>query len=89
MPTRSLFATPVYEASLAEARDFAAFNAELEEASRMLAAEDTAGEDTFGTLEKVSLTHGRWSTCRAESAPIIPGNHRRSRERPSPRWRRP
>jgi uncharacterized protein (TIGR02466 family) len=41
---RSLFATPVYEASLAEAKDFDAFNAELEDACRMLAAEDRAGQ---------------------------------------------
>ena len=40
---RTLFATRLYEASLAEARDFPSFNAELEEACRMLAAEDEAG----------------------------------------------
>ena len=40
---RSLFVTPVYEASLAEDRGFAAFNAELEEACLMLAQEDAAG----------------------------------------------
>lgn len=40
---RTLFATPVYEATLAQARDFAAFNAELEEACLMLAREDRAG----------------------------------------------
>jgi len=40
---RTLFATQLYEASLAEARDFAAFNAELEEACLMLAEEDRAG----------------------------------------------
>ncbi|MDB5445000.1 MAG: hypothetical protein JWQ97_317 [Phenylobacterium sp.] len=43
MPLRNLFPTPVYEASLAGERGFAAFNAELEEACRMLAAEDHAG----------------------------------------------
>jgi uncharacterized protein (TIGR02466 family) len=43
MALRILFPTLVYEASLAEGRDFAAFNAELEEACRMLAAEDRAG----------------------------------------------
>jgi uncharacterized protein (TIGR02466 family) len=40
---RALFATRIYEASLAEEPGFAAFNAELEEACRMLAAEDRAG----------------------------------------------
>lgn len=40
---RSLFATRVYQASLAEERAFDAFNAELEEACLMLAAEDRAG----------------------------------------------
>ena len=40
---RTLFATPLYEASLAEARDFAGFNAELEQAVQMLAREDRAG----------------------------------------------
>ena len=40
---RELFVTRVYEASLAEARDFAAFNLELEEACQMLAADDRAG----------------------------------------------
>jgi uncharacterized protein (TIGR02466 family) len=40
---RTLFATRLYEASLAEAADFAAFNGELEETVRMLAAEDEAG----------------------------------------------
>ena len=44
MPLRSLFVTRLYEASLAEARDFASFNAELEDACRMLAAEDRAGQ---------------------------------------------
>ena len=43
MTLRQLFATPVYEASLNAAKDFAAFNAELEAACRMLAAEDKAG----------------------------------------------
>jgi uncharacterized protein (TIGR02466 family) len=40
---RNLFATPVYEASLAEERNFDGFIAELEDACRMLAAEDRAG----------------------------------------------
>ena len=40
---RTLFVTQVYEASFAAERGFADFNAELEEACRMLAAEDTAG----------------------------------------------
>src|SRR5579884_2953678 len=44
MALRRLFATPVYEASLAEAADFDAFNAELEAGCRMLAAEDRAGQ---------------------------------------------
>jgi uncharacterized protein (TIGR02466 family) len=43
MSLRPLFVTQVYQASLAESRGFAAFNAELEDACRMLAAEDTAG----------------------------------------------
>lgn len=41
---RSLFVTQVYEASLAGDRDFAAFNAELDDACRMLADEDEAGQ---------------------------------------------
>jgi uncharacterized protein (TIGR02466 family) len=40
---RTLFATRIYEASLAADRGFDAFNAELEQACRMLAAEDRAG----------------------------------------------
>jgi uncharacterized protein (TIGR02466 family) len=40
---RPLFVTQIFQASLAEERGFAAFNAELEEACRMLAAEDGAG----------------------------------------------
>jgi uncharacterized protein (TIGR02466 family) len=40
---RPLFVTRVLEASLAERKDFAAFNAELEDACRMLADEDAAG----------------------------------------------
>ena len=40
---RDLFVTRVYEGSLADDRGFPAFNAELEEACRMLAAEDSAG----------------------------------------------
>lgn len=44
MPTRTLFATEVYEASLADEPGFEAFNAELLEACEMLAAEDRAGQ---------------------------------------------
>jgi uncharacterized protein (TIGR02466 family) len=40
---RDLFVTRVYEASLADERAFAAFNAELGAACRMLASEDRAG----------------------------------------------
>ena len=40
---RTLFATRLYQASLAETPGFAAFNAELEGACRMLAEEDAAG----------------------------------------------
>jgi uncharacterized protein (TIGR02466 family) len=43
MSTRPLFVTRVYEATLAADRGFEAFNGELEEACRMLAAEDLAG----------------------------------------------
>ena len=43
MSTRPLFVTRLYEASLAADRGFEAFNIELEEACRMLAAEDMAG----------------------------------------------
>lgn len=43
MSTRALFVTQVYEASLADERGFAAFNAELAEACQMLAEEDLAG----------------------------------------------
>jgi uncharacterized protein (TIGR02466 family) len=43
MTLRRLFATPVYEASLAGQPGFDAFNAELKDACRMLAAEDAAG----------------------------------------------
>ncbi len=43
MTLRTLFPTRVYEASLAQDRDFAQFNAELEQACLMLAAEDRAG----------------------------------------------
>jgi len=43
MGLRNLFVTPIYEASLATDRGFAAFNAELEQACRMLADEDRAG----------------------------------------------
>jgi uncharacterized protein (TIGR02466 family) len=41
---RALFATQILEASLAEAPDFPAFNAELAQACDMLAAEDAAGQ---------------------------------------------
>ena len=41
---RTLFATEVYEASLADERGFGAFNAELAEACQMLASEDRAGQ---------------------------------------------
>ena len=44
MPTRPLFVTQVYEASLASKPDFAAFNTELEVACKMLADEDLAGQ---------------------------------------------
>ena len=40
---RTLFVTQVYEASIAGDRDFEGFNAELEQACRMLADEDRAG----------------------------------------------
>src|SRR5277367_6620207 len=40
---RDLFVTRVYEASLAEDRGFAEFNAELAAACQMLATEDHAG----------------------------------------------
>jgi uncharacterized protein (TIGR02466 family) len=40
---RDLFVTRVYEGSLAQDRGFPAFNAELEDACHMLAAEDRAG----------------------------------------------
>jgi uncharacterized protein (TIGR02466 family) len=43
MTLRPLFVTQIYEASLAGERDFAGFNAELEQACRMLATEDAAG----------------------------------------------
>ena len=43
MSLRPLFVTQVYEASLAGERGFAEFNGELEDACRMLAAEDMAG----------------------------------------------
>jgi uncharacterized protein (TIGR02466 family) len=41
--TRSLFATPLYEASLAQARGFERLNADLRDACLMLAEEDAAG----------------------------------------------
>ena len=44
MALRPLFVTQIYEASLAGERDFAAFNEELEDACRMLADEDVAGQ---------------------------------------------
>jgi uncharacterized protein (TIGR02466 family) len=43
MALRSLFATPVYEASLSTHRSFENFRSELEAACQMLAAEDAAG----------------------------------------------
>jgi uncharacterized protein (TIGR02466 family) len=43
MSVRLLFATQVYEASLAGDRDFATFNAELAAACQMLASQDSAG----------------------------------------------
>jgi uncharacterized protein (TIGR02466 family) len=43
MALRALFITQVYEASLADGRDFARLNDDLLDACRMLAAEDTAG----------------------------------------------
>jgi uncharacterized protein (TIGR02466 family) len=43
MSTRILFATRLYEASLADGKGFAAFNAELEDACRGVAEEDAAG----------------------------------------------
>jgi uncharacterized protein (TIGR02466 family) len=43
VPTRSLFATEIYEASLADETGFAAFNDELADACHMLAEEDRAG----------------------------------------------
>lgn len=43
MSLRPLFVTEIYQASLAEERGFAAFNAELEDAVLMLAQEDAAG----------------------------------------------
>jgi uncharacterized protein (TIGR02466 family) len=43
MTLRSLFATPIYEASLSTHRSFENFRSELEAACRMLAAEDAAG----------------------------------------------
>ncbi len=44
MSVRELFATPLYETSLASEPGFEARNAELEEACLMLAAEDRAGQ---------------------------------------------
>ena len=44
MALRLLFPTPIYEASLSTDRTFENFNAELEAACRMLAAEDEAGK---------------------------------------------
>jgi uncharacterized protein (TIGR02466 family) len=42
--TRSLFATRLYESSLAEERGFEAFNSDLAQACAMVAAEDAAGQ---------------------------------------------
>lgn len=44
MALTALFVTRIYEASLAGDRGFAAFNADLAQACRMLAAEDRAGQ---------------------------------------------
>jgi uncharacterized protein (TIGR02466 family) len=44
MALRPLFATPIYEAALSTDRGFEDFNAELEDACRMLAQEDRAGQ---------------------------------------------
>ena len=44
MTLRPLFVTQLYEASLAATPGFGAFNAELEQACRMLAEEDAAGQ---------------------------------------------
>jgi len=44
MSLRTLFTTPLYEASLAKDKGFEAFNADLTDACRMLAAEDEAGK---------------------------------------------
>jgi uncharacterized protein (TIGR02466 family) len=44
MPARSLFATRIDEASLSDASDFHSLNSDLEDACRMLAAEDRAGQ---------------------------------------------
>ena len=44
MALRPLFATPIYEATLSTDRSFEDFNGELEDACRMLAAEDRAGQ---------------------------------------------
>ena len=43
MPVRPLFVTHLYEASLADAKGFEAFNAELEDACRGIADDDRAG----------------------------------------------
>ena len=43
MPLRLLFPCPIYEASVTTDRGFADFNAELEDACRILAEEDSAG----------------------------------------------
>lgn len=43
MSTRPLFATPIYEASLAGARDFETLNDDLRDTAHMLAEEDMAG----------------------------------------------
>jgi uncharacterized protein (TIGR02466 family) len=41
---RTLFATPIYQASLAREQGFAALNAQLQDACLMLAAQDRAGQ---------------------------------------------
>jgi len=43
MPTRPLFATPIYEATLTTDRSFENFNAEILDACHLLEAEDQAG----------------------------------------------
>ncbi|MGI8840909.1 MAG: TIGR02466 family protein [Caulobacteraceae bacterium] len=66
MPTiRTLFATRIYEASLAGEANFAAFNAELAGACAMLAAEDAAGR----TWCKANLYGGYTSYASLDDLP--------------------